>query len=1139
MLRVPLALILLLSTAAAAAPRPVPESKAVGRSSYAGGFIRAGSFLYFLASDDVHGRQLWRTDGTESGTVRASDFPTDIRLRGGIVGTIAGDVVFFRADDSLWRNHGTTTLKLGTITDLSLSTGGFAAAADDVRAFVLTQKSYDSPVAIWTADGLPGGLRLTGSFPVNLDRQPLAAGGKLYFAGKDDAVGEQLWVSDGTPLGTHMVRRSIECPGDSCNGIAPRAFFRIGTSAYFITAGALWRTDGTAEGTVQLRTFDQLPLLLGSSATTAYLRIGDAVWRTDGTAAGTRQVGTVDGTIYAWVLDDGRLLYSKPANGGYDLWTIDRKIATIPGDARRDAFVGAVGNRVLLAGGTPETGIELWFADLDSGAAGLVKDIDPRVEFDNVYSSVPFPGASLGEKIVFTATSIVGREPWVSDGTAAGTKLLANIMADPPTGSVSGTVRDAAGAPISGAVVYLCEQYCNDTAVTNADGRYRFDGFLPGTYTAVAWTFFDLAQSRQIDIAAGAETAGVDFALVRGGWISGSVRRAATGEPLADVSIDVRNGSGESVGRAYADGDGRYRTSALPAGTYVVEAHAGSSGDSRPVDQLYRGKDCPLFDCDWAGGTPVAVALGQETPAIDFALREYGTISGTLRDASDNAPVENVSVSFYRADDPATEIGTSSTDANGFYHSGHFLPGSYLVKFEGGNGYDAVAYPTAITLNIDSAVSGIDLRLPQTNGRVTGIVRDRAGAPFAGVTVAVRDGDHNVAWVTTDAAGRYTLFDIAPGAYDLVAFDDAVPVVVIAGKTLHADLQTRSQRTTISGRVTDAVSGAPIENAVVRLFDAAGQFVVNTNSDATGAYTIETISREPSMSVNAEAFGYHASSRTPVHLGTNDGLDFHLARRGAIHGSVVDALSGAPIAGARVTFNGADSTYTGDSGAYRWPVDEVPVTVAAGAAGHVAQTYRDVVVVPDGADVTVDFALQPTVFTGKIAGRVVDDATGAGVADVTIHALGPAEAFALTDANGNYTMSDLAGGDYSVDASGPPPYVPVRYGTPVIVAGLNTTAGIDFRLPMLRVTAVSPDSGDASGGTRVVIHGTSFAPGATVQIGGRDATVVSIVTTEIVVLTPAAEAPGAAHVTVTLPDGLRVTLAQAFTYTTTRRRAAR
>ncbi|HEV2721226.1 MAG TPA: IPT/TIG domain-containing protein [Thermoanaerobaculia bacterium] len=92
---------------------------------------------------------------------------------------------------------------------------------------------------------------------------------------------------------------------------------------------------------------------------------------------------------------------------------------------------------------------------------------------------------------------------------------------------------------------------------------------------------------------------------------------------------------------------------------------------------------------------------------------------------------------------------------------------------------------------------------------------------------------------------------------------------------------------------------------------------------------------------------------------------------------------------------------------------------------------------------------------------------------------------------------------------------------------------------MLRVTAVLPDSGDVNGGTRVVIHGTSFALGAAVQIGGRDAAVVSVTPAEIVVLTPAADAPGAAHVTVTLPDGLSVTRAQALTYTTLRRHAAR
>jgi len=58
----------------------------------------------------------------------------------------------------------------------------------------------------------------------------------------------------------------------------------------------------------------------------------------------------------------------------------------------------------------------------------LVKDINTTVSFD-VRSSTPSDFLPVGAKTFFLATSEVsGREPWISDGTAAGTSQLADIV---------------------------------------------------------------------------------------------------------------------------------------------------------------------------------------------------------------------------------------------------------------------------------------------------------------------------------------------------------------------------------------------------------------------------------------------------------------------------------------------------------------------------------------------------------------------------------------------------------------------------------------------------------------------------------------------------------------------------------------
>jgi hypothetical protein len=80
------------------------------------------------------------------------------------------------------------------------------------------------------------------------------------------------------------------------------------------------------------------------------------------------------------------------------------------------------------------------------------------------------------------------------------------------------------------------------------------------------------------------------------------------------------------------------------------------------------------------------------------------------------------------------------------------------------------------------------------------------------------------------------------------------------------------------------------------------------------------------------------------------------------------------------------------------------------------------------------------------------------------------------------------------------------------------------------VTAISPSSGAAAGGTQVTITGTNFSTGATVTIGGAATNVSVISSTSIRAITPA-HAAGTVNVVVTSSNGQSGTLANGFTYT--------
>jgi len=81
------------------------------------------------------------------------------------------------------------------------------------------------------------------------------------------------------------------------------------------------------------------------------------------------------------------------------------------------------------------------------------------------------------------------------------------------------------------------------------------------------------------------------------------------------------------------------------------------------------------------------------------------------------------------------------------------------------------------------------------------------------------------------------------------------------------------------------------------------------------------------------------------------------------------------------------------------------------------------------------------------------------------------------------------------------------------------------------VSAITPNSGSAGGGTAVTITGANFATGATVTIGGTAATGVTVASATSITATTPAHAAGAVDVVVTNPDSRSGTLTGAFTYT--------
>jgi ELWxxDGT repeat protein len=211
-------------------------------------------------------------------------------------------------------------------------------------------------------------------------------GDKIVFSAEDAATGRELWVSDGTSLGTAMVM-------DLAPGSTGTCFTEYGDELSWFSEeqceqfGLTWRTTTASSNPIGFKPLgDRLVFLAqqqdGSSA----------VWSTDGTTAGTVLV-----------------------RGGF----------------RRADMLTAAGSQLFFRGDDGASGVELWKTDGTTSGTVLVRDINPGADGSEVTSLV-----AHGDTVYFYAYAPGGPGPsrwenaglWKSDGTGPGTVFVRGDM---------------------------------------------------------------------------------------------------------------------------------------------------------------------------------------------------------------------------------------------------------------------------------------------------------------------------------------------------------------------------------------------------------------------------------------------------------------------------------------------------------------------------------------------------------------------------------------------------------------------------------------------------------------------------------------------------------------------------------------
>jgi len=100
----------------------------------------------------------------------------------------------------------------------------------------------------------------------------------------------------------------------------------------------------------------------------------------------------------------------------------------------------------------------------------------------------------------------------------------------------------------------------------------------------------------------------------------------------------------------------------------------------------------------------------------------------------------------------------------------------------------------------------------------------------------------------------------------------------------------------------------------------------------------------------------------------------------------------------------------------------------------------------------------------------------------------------------------------------------------LVACAHNTDSPVAPGAPALVVTAISPTSGDISGGTEVVLRGFGFTEGTTVAFGGTPASDVRVISSTLLRAIAPSHAAGLVDVLIENPDGRTATPSTLYRY---------
>ncbi|MCB9378751.1 MAG: hypothetical protein H6511_08285 [Holophagales bacterium] len=384
----------------------------------------AGGLVYFAADDGVHGLELWATNGTAQGTRLVRDIRPGIApSRPGFFFT-HGNQILFSADDGahgteLWRSDGTP---VGTALVADLRPGGsggpFSYIQEGPGFLYAGEGSFGTGSGrLFRVDGTPGGnVQLCecvqyGSSLLKWSRFAFLPDGRAVFSGWDPAHGEEPWISDGTPLGTHLLA-DLD-PGTDPS--SPGGFVRFGDKVLFnsyvtsrpLAVSGLWSVEAADTTPTEI----PLPADLSPSYGAQFAVIDDRFFFAASSGLDDRELWKLTELGAERVID----LWPGPESGlpGWAFAYFDMPLQELNGE-------------LVFAAFDPDHGLEVWKSDGTEGGTERLTELAPSSDPTYLlayYGQTEWP--HLGNRLLFQDwTATQGYRLHRTDGTASGTATL-------------------------------------------------------------------------------------------------------------------------------------------------------------------------------------------------------------------------------------------------------------------------------------------------------------------------------------------------------------------------------------------------------------------------------------------------------------------------------------------------------------------------------------------------------------------------------------------------------------------------------------------------------------------------------------------------------------------------------------------